>query len=59
MFLVYDNKIIHVQKDPDNENTTLVELDTIQYAKDNYDSSFLQGYLTATLIQSVFGRRLV
>ncbi|MED4602479.1 DUF4247 domain-containing protein [Paenibacillus validus] len=55
MFLVYDNKIIHVQKDPDNENTTLVELDTIQYAKDNYDSSFLQGYLTATLIQSVFG----
>ncbi|SDC22210.1 protein of unknown function [Paenibacillus sp. UNCCL117] len=55
MFLVYDNKIVHVQKDPDNENTTLVELDSVQYAKDNYDSSFLQGYVTATLLQSLFG----
>lgn len=55
MFLVYDNKIIHVQKDPNNENTTLVELDSVQYAKDNYDPSFLQGYLTATLLQSLFG----
>ncbi|WP_159881334.1 DUF4247 domain-containing protein [Paenibacillus puerhi] len=55
MFLVYDNKIIHVQKDPDNENSTLVELDSVQYAKDNYDSSFLQGYVTATLLQSLFG----
>ncbi|MEK8126346.1 DUF4247 domain-containing protein [Paenibacillus filicis] len=55
MFLVYDNKIVHVQKDPDHENTTIVELDSVQYAKENYSSSFLQGYITASLLQSLFG----
>ncbi|MCZ8512077.1 DUF4247 domain-containing protein [Paenibacillus filicis] len=55
MFLVYDNKVINVQKDPNHESSTLVEIDTIQYAKENYDSSFLQGYITASLLQSLFG----
>lgn len=55
MFLVYDNKIVNVQKDPSNEANTLVELDSIEYAKQNYDSSFLQGYLTASILQSVLG----
>lgn len=55
MFLVYDNKIINIQKDPENEGNTLVELDSIEYAKENYSSSFLQGYITASLLQSVLG----
>lgn len=55
MFLVYDDKIINLQKDPKNSSNTLVELDTIEYAKQNYDSSFLQGYIAASLLQSLFG----
>ncbi|GAB7056545.1 MULTISPECIES: DUF4247 domain-containing protein [unclassified Paenibacillus] len=55
MFLVYDNKIINIQKDKENENTTLVQLDSIEYAKEHYDSSFLQGYVAASLLQSLFG----
>jgi hypothetical protein len=55
MFLVYDNKIVNVQKDPKTESNTLVEVDSIEYAKQNYDSSFLQGYVTATILQSLFG----
>ncbi|NOU97947.1 DUF4247 domain-containing protein [Paenibacillus sp. LMG 31456] len=55
MFLVYDNKIVNVQKDPNNESNSLVEVDSIEYAKQNYDSSFLQGYIAASLIQSIFG----
>jgi hypothetical protein len=55
MFLVYDDKIINLQKDPKNPANTLVEIDTIAYARDHYDSSFLQGYLTATVLQSLFG----
>ncbi|MFB6364769.1 DUF4247 domain-containing protein [Paenibacillus elgii] len=55
MFLVYDNKIINVQKDINTEGNTLVEVDSIQYAKENYNSSFLQGYVAATLLQSLFG----
>lgn len=55
MFLVYQDKIINIQKDPENAKNSLIEIDTIEYAKDHYDSSFLQGYLTATLLQSLFG----
>ncbi|AEI40169.1 DUF4247 domain-containing protein [Paenibacillus mucilaginosus] len=55
MFLVYNDKIVNVQKDPNNEAATLVEVDTITYARDHYDSSFLEGYITATLLQSLFG----
>jgi hypothetical protein len=55
MFLAYTDKIVQVQKDPANDKNSLVEISTIEYAKNHYDSSFLQGYLTATLIQSLFG----
>ncbi|MEW9698508.1 DUF4247 domain-containing protein [Paenibacillus sp. SI8] len=55
MFLVYNDKVINIQKDPKESHNTLVQIDSIQYAKSHYDSSFLQGYLTATLLQSMFG----
>lgn len=55
MFLVYKDKVINIQKDPADSNNTLVQIDSIEYAKSHYDSSFLQGYLTATLLQSLFG----
>jgi hypothetical protein len=55
MFLVYKEKIINIQKDPATEKNSLIEIDSIQYAKDNYGSSFLQGYLTASILQSVMG----
>jgi hypothetical protein len=55
MFLIYKDKIINIQKDPANDQNSLVELDTIQYAQENYGSTFLQGYLTATVLQSIFG----
>jgi hypothetical protein len=55
MFLIYKEKIINIQKDPANEKNSLIEIDSIQYAKDNYGSSFLQGYLTASILQSVMG----
>lgn len=55
MFLVYDNRIINVQKDPENDKNSIIEIDSIEYARDHYDSSFLQGYLTAVLIDTIFG----
>jgi hypothetical protein len=55
MFLIYKDKVINIQKDPSDSKNTLVQLDSIEYAKSHYDSSFLQGYLTATLLQSLFG----
>jgi hypothetical protein len=55
MFLVFNDKVINIQKDPNDSKNTLVQVDSIEYAKTHYDSSFLQGYLTATLLQSLFG----
>lgn len=55
MFLVYTSKIINIQKDPSKENNTLVEVDSIEYAKKNYDSSFLQGYIAASILQQLLG----
>lgn len=55
MFLVYKQKIINIQQDPDNAKNTLLEIDSIEYAKDNYAASFLKTYLTASVIQAVLG----
>ncbi|WP_433946636.1 DUF4247 domain-containing protein [Paenibacillus sp. SN-8-1] len=54
MFLVYDKEYYHLQKDPNKPEDTLIEVDSEQYVRDNYDSSFLQGYLAASLIGSLF-----
>lgn len=54
MFLVYDNELIQVQQDPEKKEDTLIEVDSDKYVARNYDSSFLQGYLTASIISNLF-----
>lgn len=54
MFLVYGNEWYHLQKDTAKPSDTLIEVDSQQYVQRNYDSSFLQGYLTAALIGQLF-----
>jgi len=55
MFLVYYDSIINLAPDPDNSANTLIEVNPIEYVKEHYDSSFLEGYVTATLLQILFG----
>lgn len=54
MFLVYQDQYYHLQQDPKKPEDTLVEVDSKEYVRQNYSSSFLQGYLTATLIGNLF-----
>ncbi|MBO2942986.1 DUF4247 domain-containing protein [Paenibacillus sp. F411] len=54
MFLVYGDDIYHLQQDPEKPEDTLVEISSREYVRQNYDSSFLQGYLTAVLIGNLF-----
>lgn len=54
MFLVYGDDFYHLQQDPAKPEDTLIEIDSKEYVKRNYDSSFLQGYLTAVLISDLF-----
>ncbi|WP_438432030.1 DUF4247 domain-containing protein [Gorillibacterium sp. sgz500922] len=55
MFLAYSDKIVQVQQDPANAANSLVEISSIAYAQNHYSSSFLEGYLTASLLHSLFG----
>ncbi|ANA82244.1 DUF4247 domain-containing protein [Paenibacillus glucanolyticus] len=54
MFLVYGDEYYHLQQDPQKPTDTLIEIDSKEYVQRNYDSSFLQGYLTAVLIGNLF-----
>ena len=42
MFLVYPNYLIHVQQDPQKTEDTLVEVDTKQFVRQNYDPKLPQ-----------------
>ncbi|MBB6669940.1 DUF4247 domain-containing protein [Cohnella nanjingensis] len=54
MFLVYPDQIIHVQKDEQKPEDSLVEVDSKEYVRQNYSPSFLEGYLLASLIGNLF-----
>jgi hypothetical protein len=54
MFLVYSDEIIHLQRDSDNPSDTLVEVDSKEYVRHNYNPGFLEGYLLASLIDDLF-----
>ncbi|OAB42371.1 DUF4247 domain-containing protein [Paenibacillus glacialis] len=54
MFLVYDKEWYHLQQDPDKKEDTLIEVDSKEYVQKNYDSSFLQGYIAASIIGNLF-----
>lgn len=54
MFLVYSDEWYHLQKDPQKPEDTLIEVDNQKFVQQNYSSSFLQGYITATVINGLF-----
>lgn len=54
MFLVYADRIVHVQQDTAKPEDTLIEVDSKEYVRNNYSSSFLQGYLVASLLSNLF-----
>ncbi|WP_042166249.1 DUF4247 domain-containing protein [Paenibacillus gorillae] len=54
MFLVYSDEIIHIQQAPDAPEDTLIEVDSKEYVRQNYNMSFLEGYLLASLIGDLF-----
>ncbi|MFC3749734.1 DUF4247 domain-containing protein [Paenibacillus sp. GCM10012306] len=55
MFLVYGKQWYHLQQDPKKPEDTLVEVDSEEYVRSNYNSSFLETYLAARLIGDLFG----
>lgn len=56
MFLVYSDEWYHLQKDVKKPEDTLVEVDSKQYVQKNYNPSFLEGYIAASLIGNLFNK---
>ncbi|TCZ80041.1 DUF4247 domain-containing protein [Paenibacillus albiflavus] len=54
MFLVYSDEIYHIQKDPNKPEDTLIEVSSKEYVRNNYASDFLRGYITASILGSLF-----
>ncbi|WNC12783.1 DUF4247 domain-containing protein [Brevibacillus brevis] len=54
MFLVYPDKLYHLQQDSAKPTDTLIEVDSKEYVRNNYDSSFLQGYILASVLDDLF-----
>ncbi|HJV45813.1 MAG TPA: DUF4247 domain-containing protein [Bacillota bacterium] len=54
MFLVYPDEWYHVQRDPQKAEDTLIEVSNQEFVRQNYNPSFLQGYITAQIINGIF-----
>lgn len=54
MFLVYADRIVHIQQDAAQPSDVLIEVSTKEYVRNNYSMSFLQGYLLASLLDDLF-----
>jgi hypothetical protein len=54
MFLAYPNELYNIQKDKKNLKNTLIEVSNKEFVRNNYSSTFLNGYLSAVLLDRLF-----
>ncbi|MBY0599074.1 DUF4247 domain-containing protein [Bacillus bingmayongensis] len=57
MFLVYSDKLYNLQKDKEKPSDTLVEISNKEYVRQNYQPSFLQSYIMASILNDIFDSR--
>ncbi|QQE76886.1 DUF4247 domain-containing protein [Alicyclobacillus sp. SO9] len=55
MFLLYRSDLVQIEQDPKSPQNSLIEVSSQQFVKDHYDHSFLAGYLTASILDNMFG----
>ncbi len=59
MFLVYSDKIYNLQKDKEKPSDTLIEISNKEFVRQNYQPSFLQGYIMGSILNDIFGSRKI
>ncbi|MFJ8528236.1 DUF4247 domain-containing protein [Bacillus sp. NPDC094106] len=57
MFLVYPDKLYNIQKDKEKPSDTLIEISNNEYVRQNYQPSFLEGYIMASILNDIFDSR--
>lgn len=53
MFLVYSDAWYHLQQDTEKPTDTLIQVDTKEFVKENYESSFLKAYFVASVLNDI------
>ncbi|MDF4756006.1 DUF4247 domain-containing protein, partial [Vibrio parahaemolyticus] len=56
-FHVYSDKIYNLQKDKEKPSDTLIEISNKEFVRQNYQPSFLQGYIMGSILNDIFGSR--
>lgn len=56
MFLVYSDEVIDLQQAPDASEDTLIEINSTEYVRQNYSSTFLQAFLIASVLDDLFDK---
>lgn len=54
MFLVYPDELYDLQRDKKNPENTLIEVSNKEFVRNNYSSSFLQGFLSGVLLDKLY-----
>lgn len=54
MFLIYPDEWYHLQQDQEKPSDTLIEVDSKEFVRQNYDPSFLEGFIIASLLDDLF-----
>lgn len=54
MFLVYSDEWYHLQQDEAKPSDTLIEVDSKEFVRQNYNPSFLEGYILASILSDLF-----
>ncbi|MCP1356513.1 DUF4247 domain-containing protein [Aneurinibacillus migulanus] len=54
MFLVYSDEWYNLQKDPNKPEDTLIEVSNLEFVRQNYNPSFLEGYILASILDDLF-----
>jgi len=52
---IYDNQFVTLTESEENASDTMIEVAEEEFVRDNYNPSFFQGYLLASLIGNMFG----
>lgn len=57
MFLVYPDEWYHLQRDPQKPDDTLIEVDSKEFVRENYNPGFLEGYILGSVLDDLFDSR--
>ncbi|MBO8170307.1 MAG: DUF4247 domain-containing protein [Bacillaceae bacterium] len=54
MFMVYQNRLVHVMQDAQDPDDSLIEVADKEFVRDHYDLSLLEAYIMLNILEDIF-----